>query len=84
MDSELDRTDLMLEPPTIERQFKRLLYGYGLHDSESIPVTTVLQMFVAFFNYEHKWNMQLQKSLDEFNRISLKPIVIPKVEEKNG
>ena len=74
----------ILQPPTIESQFQRLLDGMGLHDEETIPTATVFKMFDAFFRYEHKWNLHLQKALNDYNSVTPHPLVIPKHEAKDA
>lgn len=69
--------ETIIAPPKIEQIFQWMIDGMGYHDSESIPVKDVFKMFEAFFHYEHRWNSQLQKLLDEYIAITPHPIIMP-------
>jgi hypothetical protein len=70
----------LLEPPTIEVLFRRLIDGMGYHDAESIPTKDVFKMFEAFFNHEHNWNAANDKMLREMRNLSLPTFLVPSPE----
>ena len=73
---------MLIEPPTIETQFRRLIDGMGYHDIDSIPARDVFLMFKAFFEYEHNWNVQLEKRLAEWDATQLKPMFVGRGKEE--
>ena len=81
----MESISMMIEPPTIERQFQRLIDAFGYHDAEKIPVDVVFQMFAAFLKYEHQWNENLSKMFEDHLKFctSLPPFVrLPNLESK--
>lgn len=73
----MESISMMIEPPTIERLFQRLIDAFGYHDAEKIPVEVVFQMFTAFLKYEHQWNENLSKMFEDHLKFctSLPPFV---------
>jgi hypothetical protein len=72
---------MMIEQPSIETTFRRLVDGWGYHDADSIPTTVVLRMFEEIFKWEHRRNDALEKALWEYNDLILKPLVFPKKDD---
>ena len=81
----MESMSMMFEPPTIERQFQRLIEAFGYHDAEKIPVEEVFQMFKTFLEYEHRWNENLSKLFEDHLKFcnSLPPFVrLPSLESE--
>lgn len=67
---------LMIEPPTPERQAQRIVDAFGYHYAESIPTSEVLKMLVAYQGFETRNNAVLWELINEFQTLSIKPVVV--------
>lgn len=64
-----------IEPPTVEQIVQRVIDGAGYHKATVIPVEDVRRMLAAAIVAEHRWNVNLAETLEQYMRVSTKHLV---------